>query len=190
MKNRQSFGGRGTEKRIRIRRSFSNEKNPPAICCRNRKTHSKPSVASPSPASAPVRSLYIKWATTFFILATPFVLSFAVFFPVSFPASPTSGNSSPVSRSCHTGGGTTRISAQNPDSTCLFFRHPFGSFDRKENQPSTASRPTTSTTLATAAHLSIHLNQSRVPHESQRLSTALIYFMQSTKRFRQRSNLL
>lgn len=64
MKNRQSFGGRGPEKRIRIRRSFSNEKNPPAICCRNRKTHSKPSVASPSPASAPVRSLCIKWVTT------------------------------------------------------------------------------------------------------------------------------
>ena len=49
MKNRQSFKGRGPEKRIRIRRSFSNEKNPPAICCRNRRTHSKPPIASPSP---------------------------------------------------------------------------------------------------------------------------------------------
>lgn len=40
------------------------EENPPAICCRNRKTHSKPLVASPSPASVPVRSLCIKWMTT------------------------------------------------------------------------------------------------------------------------------
>lgn len=40
------------------------KKNPPAICCRNRKTHSKPLVASPSPASVPVRSLCIKWMTT------------------------------------------------------------------------------------------------------------------------------
>ena len=64
MKNRQSFGGRGTEKRIRIRRSFSNGRNPPTICCKNRKTHSKPLVVSPSPASVPVRSLCIKWVTT------------------------------------------------------------------------------------------------------------------------------
>ena len=30
------------------------EENPPAVCCKNRETHSKPSVASPSPASVPV----------------------------------------------------------------------------------------------------------------------------------------
>lgn len=40
------------------------EENPPAICCKNRKTHSKPPVASPFPASVPVRSLCIKWMTT------------------------------------------------------------------------------------------------------------------------------
>ena len=40
------------------------EENPPAICCRNRKTHSKPPIASPSPASTPVRSLCIKWVAT------------------------------------------------------------------------------------------------------------------------------
>lgn len=39
------------------------EENPPAVCCKNRETHSKPPVASPSPVSVPIRSLCIKWMT-------------------------------------------------------------------------------------------------------------------------------
>ena len=61
-------------KRTQTRQSSKNEsgsaarsqtkKNPPAICCRNRKTHPKPPIASPSPVSVPIRSLCIKWMTT------------------------------------------------------------------------------------------------------------------------------
>ena len=64
MKNRRSFGVEGQKNASGSAARSQTKENPPAICCRNRKTHSKPLVASPFPASVPVRSLCIKWVTT------------------------------------------------------------------------------------------------------------------------------
>lgn len=64
MKTRRSFGVRGPENVPGSAARSQTEENPPTICCKNRKTHSKPPVASPSPASVPVRSPCIKWMTT------------------------------------------------------------------------------------------------------------------------------